>query len=605
MANLSQQRRERMLDFLEKIKSKNKDDDDALVAIGEIENELTEKKFGLVWEQHSEKVDERLIDEVPIFLEEKSKELSIRDNDQYNFILEGDNLHSLYLLAKTHKEKIDVIYIDPPYNTGAKDWKYNNDYVDGNDEYRHSKWLSMMKARLDVAKKLLKSDTGTLIVTIDENEVHHVRCMLEEMFPQSTIQMVTCVINPKGVFQGKLSRVEEYIIYCFMPQAHVCTLPDAMLGENKAETAAVRWKGLLRSGSKAKRSDNKNEFYPILIDEKTGKIIKALDPVPVGVHPDLNEKIDGYTAVYPIRTDMSEGIWGVTAPTLNRLIEKGYVALGRYDEKRNTYGLSFLTSGIVEQIETGEVVITRRDPVTNVVTVAYKDYKAQNVKTVWHRTRHDAGAYGTDLLFDILGSRQSFSFPKSLYSEIDALKVVINDNPNALVLDFFAGSGTTGHAVLEMNKEDGGNRHFIVCTNNENGICEKVTYPRLKTIMTGVRDNGSKYSRYIPANLKYYKTDFIPKNTDSLVEELMSHVDELIQLEYGVKIDKDKYISILTDEEADELEEKWESYPDIQAIYISRSVLLTGTQNELFHSKDCYVIPDYYYREELREAGEA
>ena len=168
MANLSQQRRERMLDFLEKIKSKNKDDEDALLSIGEIENELTEKKYGLVWEVHSEDVEDRMVDDIPIFTEDKSREIECNDT-RYNFIIEGDNLHSLHLLEKTHKEKIDVIYIDPPYNTGAKNWKYNNDYVDGNDTFRHSKWISFMERRLRIAWNLLR-DTGVLILTIDDYE---------------------------------------------------------------------------------------------------------------------------------------------------------------------------------------------------------------------------------------------------------------------------------------------------------------------------------------------------------------------------------------------------------------------------------------------------
>ena len=183
--------------------------------------------------------------------------------------------------------------------------------------------------------------------------------------------------------------------------------------------------------------------------------------------------------------------------------------------------------------------------------------------------------------------------------------VSLHDDSGGIVLDFFAGSGTTGQAVLELNKEDGGNRKFILCTNNENGICDNVTYPRLETVITGTRPDGSKYSDGIPADLKYYHTDYVPKNSGTLAQDLISHIDEMIQLEYGVKIDREKYISILTDEDADELEKNWQNFPNIRAIYISRSVLLTGKQRELFETKDCFVIPDYYFREELRDAGEA
>ena len=195
-----------------------------------------------------------------------------------------------------------------------------------------------------------------------------------------------------------------------------------------------------------------------------------------------------------------------------------------------------------------------------------------------------------------------FTFPKN----VNFIKHLINLNSNndSIILDFFAGSGTTAQAVLELNKEDGGNRKFILCTNNESNICSEVTYPRVKTVITGMRPNGSKYSDGIPANLKYYKTAFVAKDSETFVDELIAHTDEMIQLEYGVKIDKNKYISVLTDEDADTLFKNWAEFPNIRAIYISRHVILNAEQRELFHTKDVYVIPDYYYRKELREVGE-
>ena len=201
----------------------------------------------------------------------------------------------------------------------------------------------------------------------------------------------------------------------------------------------------------------------------------------------------------------------------------------------------------------------------------------------------------------------TFDYPKpvQLIKDLVSGATFFKKKNAPIVLDFFAGSGTTGQAVLELNKEDGGNRHFILCTNNENGICDGVTYPRLQTVITGLRSDGSKYSDGIPADLKYYHTDFILKKSENLAADLIAHIDEMIQLEYGVKIDKEKYISILTDEDADELEKNWTNYPNIRAIYISRHVLLTGKQKELFGTHDCFTIPDYYFREELREAGEA
>jgi len=242
-------------------------------------------------------------------------------------------------------------------------------------------------------------------------------------------------------------------------------------------------------------------------------------------------------------------------------------------------------------------------------TVQYKNYMfVDNEGNPVSRT-----APFKNLILNILNANgvneQKAIFGEKVFNNpkpVELIKFLVHlSKTNKTTLDFFAGSGTTGQAVLELNKEDGGNRKFILCTNNENNICEGVTYPRLQTVITGIRQDGNKYSDGIPANLKYYKTDYIPKKSDNLSADLIKHIDEMIQLEYHVKIDKDKYISILTDEDADELEKNWQNFPNIRAIYISRSVLLTGKQRELFETKDCFVIPDYYFREELRDAGEA
>ena len=209
---------------------------------------------------------------------------------------------------------------------------------------------------------------------------------------------------------------------------------------------------------------------------------------------------------------------------------------------------------------------------------------------------------GTRSINTVLGNR-AFSFPKS----VKLLKTMINQIPNkaCTILDFFAGSGTTAQAVLELNQQDGGNRHFILCTNNENNICENVTYPRVKTVITGIRPDGSKYSDGIPANLKYYKTDFVARNEEYLSDALLKHISEMIQLENGIKLDGKKYLMILTDEQADEISSHWDQYPDVKAIYLSKNVLLTTDQEGLFENIPVYIIPDYYFDFELREEGES
>lgn len=194
MANLSKIKRDRMLAYIEKLKQEHSDDE-SIIMFNEIENSLTEKRYGLVFEEHTEEVDEMLRENIPVLTADPERRICKDKTLPWNFIIEGDNLQALYLLEKTHKGKVDCIYIDPPYNTGAHDWKYNNDYVGKEDDYRHSKWLSMMKTRLIIAKRLLKPDSSVLICTIDEKEYLHLGCLLEELFPNSFIQMVSSVIS--------------------------------------------------------------------------------------------------------------------------------------------------------------------------------------------------------------------------------------------------------------------------------------------------------------------------------------------------------------------------------------------------------------------------
>ncbi|WP_342471833.1 site-specific DNA-methyltransferase [Metasolibacillus sp. FSL H7-0170] len=435
------------------------------------------------------------------------------DSNLWHTLIEADNYHALQLLEYLYPKQVDCIYIDPPYNTGAKDWKYNNDYVDSSDNWRHSKWLSMMQKRLRLAKRILNPDTGVLIITIDEHEVHHLRVLLEELFPNFYVQMVTAVINPKGVTQGRFSRVEEYIVYCFAPNAFVADSDDNLLNP-PIPNRKPRWKGLLRSGTDANRSDRESMFYPVLIDSERQAVVKAGNYLPLSESPVLGEKIEGFEVAWPIRKDGSFGRWSVGSDTLNNLISKGYVACGKYDSQRKTWGISYISQPNQQQIERGGIRIVGRDPITNVVNIEYARDDTRVIKTVWHRSYHDAGAYGSDLVSSIVGQSRAFSFPKSLYSTKDALNAVVRNNKNALIIDFFAGSGTTLHAVNLLNAEDGGHRRCILVTNNEvsvdeardlrrngyqpgdpewekHGICRAVTWPRTKYSITGKRADGS------------------------------------------------------------------------------------------------------------------
>lgn len=564
MANLSQLRRQRMLAFLEKMREQHKDDDEVLVAINEVENEINEKKYGLVWEEHSEEVEDRMVDEVPIFVEDKDKEITMTDNG-YNFLLEGDNLHSLHLLEKTHREKIDVIYIDPPYNTGNGDFIYDDKekFVGLDDTFRHSKWLSFMERRLSIAKRLL-SERGVIFISIDDNESATLRMLCDSIFGE--LNFVGCICRATGTTTGQdANKIGSSLDYCLVfsktPAFRLKGVPlsekDLKRFKDEDENGKYSMLQLRKTGNEDRRENRPNMFYPVIAPDGTD--------------------------VYPF------------GPT-------GYLSRWRVAEE--TYN-TLLTQGMILWKKRAKFEKTTIDGIESSPWVPYvKYYASGRTKQVSNLLQDIEGNKKASIdLKNIIGKNAKFDYPKPV--EFISLLQKISSNKDSIILDFFAGSGTTAQAVLELNREDGGNRHFILCTNNENGICDGVTYPRLKTVITGLRPDGSRYSDGIPADLKYYHTDYIPKKSEHLADDLIAHVDEMIQLEYGVKIDKEKYISILTDEDADSLEKNWANFPNIRAIYISRHVLLTGKQKELFDTKDCFVIPDYYFREELRDAGEA
>jgi adenine-specific DNA-methyltransferase len=458
----------------------------------------------------------------------------------FHAVINGENLHVLQTLRFTHRGKVDCIYIDPPYNTGARDWKYNNDYVEADNLYRHSKWLAFMERRLRLAAELL-SVSGVLIVTIDEHEVHRLGLLLGQLLPNFTQQLVTIVTNPKGVTQGYLSRVEEYAIFCFAPEARVVSVPDDLLTHRESrgtseEPERPRWKGLLRSGDEASRADRENMFYPVWLDPNTRRLDHAGPPLPLEVHPEMGQVIDGLVAAWPIRQDGTQGRWGVGADTLNELIEMGLASCGSFNKKRRTWGISYLSAQLREDLQDGKLEVLEYDSTTGVADVAFTGGATRRARTVWHRTSHDAGAYGTDMLGDLLGASRTFPFPKSLYAVEDSVRIVVGEKKDAVVLDFFSGSGTTAHAVMRLNRQDGGKRRSISVTNNEVsadeqsafremglrpgdpeweqwGIYEYITKPRIQAAITGKTPDGN------PVEGDYKFTDPFPM-ADGLEENV-------------------------------------------------------------------------------------
>lgn len=432
-------------------------------------------------------------------------------------VINSENFHALETLLFTDRGRIDCIYIDPPYNTLDRTWKYNNNYVNSDDLYRHSKWLAFMERRLLIARELL-SPSGVLIVTIDENELHRLGLLVNQTFPDYTQQLITIVNNPKGVTQGAMSRVEEYAIFVFAPEAQVSPVSDDLLthrspADDPEEVARPRWKGLLRSGDDSARADRPNMFYPVWLDPETRRLDHVGEPLPAGEDPDFDATEGGLVAAWPIRRDGSQGRWGVGAGTLSELIEEGLAACGGFDRNRRTWGVSYLSSQLRDELAAGRLQVLDRDPVTGVADVAYVGDATRRARTVWHRSSHDAGAHGTDLIRNLLGTGRAFPFPKSLYAVEDAVRLAVGRKPEAIVLDYFAGSGTTAHAVMRLNHQDGGRRRSILVTNNEVapdeqrrlrdeglrpgdtdwerwGICEYITKPRIKAAATGHTPDG-------------------------------------------------------------------------------------------------------------------
>lgn len=544
MANLSQEKRQRMLAFLETIREEHKDDDEVLIALGEIESELNAKKYGLVWERHEEAVDIQMRDNIPVFTECVDKEISTTTGG-VNFLLEGDNLHSLRLLEKTHAGRIDLIYIDPPYNTNNKEFIYDDSFVDKTDAFRHSKWLSFMHERLLLVKQLL-SKNGSIFISIDSNEQAQLKLLCDEIFGEENfIDMISWFkkASPSNDAQYFSNDIEYILVYArdkSVWRPHRLPLNEKQMKyyTNPDNDSRGPWNSATYTCNKSKEQ-RPSLYYPI-------------------TNPYTGEE------VWPKET----AVWAYSKEQCEEHIKNNMLFWGVDGKAKYPRFKKFLSNhqGVVN-------------------------------RTLWHYddVNHTQGASAELKSLDIIG----FATPKPTRLIDRIIRIASEDN--SIILDFFAGSGTTAHAVLKYNHDhESSNRKFILCTNNENNICEEVTYERIKRVIEGYGDVEG-----IPANLKYYRTDFVSKYSDSLTDELLYHIKEMIQLEHGINLDGNQYLLVLTDEEADALEQHWDEYKDVKALYVSRNVLFTTEQNMLFGDVDIHIIPDDYFKFELQEVGEA
>lgn len=553
--NLSKARREKLVEKITAIRqfllrSRDTNAVQLLEFAAELEKEVRSKKYGLVFEEHKERVDVELEKNLPVLVEDKKRFLD--KGGELNFLIEGDNLAALKLLEKTHKGKVDLIYIDPPYNTGNKDFVYNDCYVEKEDTFRHSKWLSFMTRRLAIAKRLL-SERGILFASIDDNEQATLKLLCDEIFGDNFVATLPTIMNLKGnQDQFGFAGTHEYTLVYAKNKAKAA-FNHFTIDDEESEEWSVDEHGYYKIGANLKstgvnapRAKRPNLFFPLYITEDNRCLVERESKSDIEIYPRTNGE------------DMS---WRWSKEKF--INEAHNVIVSRNDDKISVYKKQRPTIG---------------------------DLPSKKPKSLFYKAEYSSGN-GTAMLKEIFGGKV-FSNPKPLQLIEDL--VAIGCKTNSTIVDFFAGSGTTGHAVMNLNAKDGGKRKFILVTNNENGICEKVTYERLKRVM-----DKEDYK----ARLKYFKIDYLPINEKVYYEyadKLLLHIRELVELENGVDFGKDKTIAIvLTDRDLAKLVDDEKRLSTCRTVYVGHNVLVGGAAKKVLEKKgiEQKEIPQYYYPE--------
>ena len=561
--NLSKIRRDKMLNTINEIK-KNIFDEETLNNLSMIENELTKKKYGLIWEEHEERVDKELETKIPTFEDVKAKEIIYNYNDKFNFLLEGDNLHSLYLLEKTHREKIDIIYIDPPYNTGNNDFSYGDKIIDANDEFKHSKWLSFMNRRLTIANKLL-SKNGVIFISIDDNEQAQLKLLCDDIFgSENFIGCLPRRTKSSGKTTNNVSSNHDYVLIYSkdITNASIIGLNHTDEGfKYKDEYEKVRGKYKLNQTlDYDSLSYSPSLDYPININGET-------------LYP--GGDIDKYNLRKNGQYNRADWAWRWSKDLYDFGLRNGFIVLKKgKNGKSRIYTKTYLNAKIGKKNNQYFIDIKNRTKPLSSLEFVESKYSNDNAKK--------------DLLK--IFKTSSFDYPKPI--ELIKTLLKIYNNKNAIILDFFAGSGTTAQAVTELNTEDNGNRKFILCTNNENKICEEITYNRI--------------FKTTNSNLKYYKCTYIPRmntETENLHNNPLINIKNLIQLENGIEIDDSKIKVYLNEDELDKFSANEKELEICDKVYISSDILLTSRQEKIFEDNniEVYIIPEYYFEDEIME----
>lgn len=536
--NLSKQKRDDLLSKISAIRTfisaapQDENTGNLLNYLSDLERDVNGKKYGLVFEEHQEAIDTVLAEHTPVLTEEP--ELLIDNGGEMNFLLEGDNLAALQLLEKTHRGKIDLIYIDPPYNRRkSNDFIYDDNYVNAEDSFIHSKWISFMSKRLYIAKRLL-AQHGCIFISCDDNEIGTLRLLCDEIFDEKNFQghihwrRRHNQPNDKNKLIGLVA--EHILVYSKDKDAH--------------------------------------KSYGI------GKIATTGD----FVNPD-NDPLGPWTTK-PWKAARGRGgcKYTITTPTGKKLTETWYGT----------------EESFFDNIEKGRVHWTKNG--NGIPRIKVYQFEAEEdgqcATNWWPNDLFGCNQDATDELKFLFDNVSPFDNPKPT----SLIKAIVNlgyVGTSGTILDFFAGSGTTGDAVLQLNQQ-GKSFKFILCTNNENNICRNVTYERIKRVI--------EREGYV-ASLKYYRIDYVPINEQLYYEyadELLRHVRELVELENGVNFIENAEIAIvLTDEELAGFIAHPEAFAKCRTLYLGHDILPTGEQDALLKEREImvHIIPDYYYRE--------
>ena len=568
--NLSKARREELGKKVDEIKAflTKSDDTNAarlLAFVAELEQEVRAKKYGLVFERHKERVDVELEENLPVLTEDKER--FVGNVGELNFLIEGDNLAALKLLEKTHRGKIDFIYIDPPYNTGNKDFMYNDTFVDATDTFRHSKWISFMEKRLKIMREIMSQD-AFICISIDDNELYSLKMLCDSIFVEENF--IACLprrTKSSGKTTRDISANHDYVL---------------VYARNK-ECAAIGGLAHIDKGFKYE-----DEF---VATRGKYKLNQTLDYDSLQYSPGLDYPLEIEGEIFYPGQSKSEWKkrqegnhkradweWRWSRELFEFGKKNGFIVVKRKkDGTARIYTKTYLNAQIIQD-ELGQykVVIKKRTKPLSTLDFLDKEYSNDNAKKELKSIFEDC----------------PFDYPKPTH--LISTLVGICLKTNAVVLDCFAGSGTTGHAVMKLNAEDGGHRRFILVTNNENGICEKVTYERLKRVIV---------TEDYKARLKYFKIDMLPieeKLYYEYADALLKHVRELVELENAIDFRYDMSVSIvLSDKELTTFIEDENRLMACRTLYVGHNVLVGSSAAKMLAKRgiEQREIPQYYYPE--------